>query len=47
LDRATPQADGAGRAAQDFPVFDRIAVNLLELGNSSQRGIKGKRRKAA
>jgi len=37
----------AGHAAQNFSILNRIALNLLKQDKSSQRGIKGKRLKAA
>jgi predicted transposase YbfD/YdcC len=37
----------AGHAAQNFSILNRIALNLLRQDKSSQRGIKGKRLKAA
>jgi predicted transposase YbfD/YdcC len=37
----------AGHAAQNFSVLNRIALNLLKQEKSLQRGIKGKRLKAA
>jgi predicted transposase YbfD/YdcC len=37
----------AGHAAQNFSVLNRIALNLVKQDKSSQRGIKGKRLKAA
>ncbi len=37
----------AGHAAQNFSILNRIALNLLKHDKSSQRGIKGKRLKAA
>ena len=37
----------AGHAAQNFSILNRIAINLLKQDKSSQRGIKGKRLKAA
>ena len=37
----------AGHAAQNFSLLNRIALNLLKQDKSSQRGIKGKRLKAA
>lgn len=37
----------AGHAAQNFSIFNRIALNLLKQDKSSKRGIKGKRRNAA
>lgn len=36
-----------GHAAQNFSILTRIALNLLKQDKSSQRGIKGKRLKAA
>lgn len=36
-----------GHAAQNFSILNRIALNLLQQDNSSKRGIKGKRLKAA
>jgi predicted transposase YbfD/YdcC len=37
----------AGHAAQNFSLLNRIVLNLLKQDKSSQRGIKGKRLKAA
>jgi len=37
----------AGHAAQNFSILNRIALNLLKQDKSSNRGIKGKRLKAA
>src|SRR5664279_4230492 len=37
----------AGHAAQNFSILNRIALNLLRQDKSSQRGIQGKRLKAA
>ena len=37
----------AGDAAQHFSILNRIALNLLKQDKSSNRGIKGKRLKAA
>jgi len=37
----------AGHAAQNFSILNRIALNLLKRDKSSNRGIKGKRLKAA
>jgi predicted transposase YbfD/YdcC len=37
----------AGHAAQNFSVLNRIALNILKQEKTSQRGIKGKRLKAA
>jgi predicted transposase YbfD/YdcC len=37
----------AGHAAQNFSILNRIALNLLKHDKSSNRGIKGKRLKAA
>jgi len=37
----------AGHAAQNFSLFNRIALNLLKQETSFKRGIKGKRLKAA
>ena len=37
----------AGHAAQNFSVLNRIALNILKQEKASQRGIKGKRLKAA
>ena len=37
----------AGHAAQNFSILNRIALNILKQEKTSQRGIKGKRLKAA
>jgi predicted transposase YbfD/YdcC len=36
----------SGHAAHNFSVLDRIALNLLRQGETSNRGIHGKRLKA-
>jgi predicted transposase YbfD/YdcC len=37
----------AGHAAQNFSLFNRIALNMLKQETTFKRGIKGKRLKAA
>jgi predicted transposase YbfD/YdcC len=37
----------AGHSAQNFSILNRIALNLLKQDKSTQRGVKGKRLKAA